>query len=502
MTVTALSPRVFDGPLDATDIGMVADLGAVLEGHGFAGADVLSALGAALPGGKSHLRDDVPLYLRRLADPTPLHTLIKLFVLLQSVDDSAAREAFAPIDLDRIERAGLVERGAAGVSARVRLSGYSGLLLAHDAYDPRATMNRDHVLDVNPTTTTLAALTVRRPVKTALDIGTGCGVMALLTARQSERVVGVDTNPRALNFAVFNAALNGVSNVEFRQGSLFEPVEGERFDLIVCNPPYVISPESRYVFRDGNRRGHALCQDVVRLAPAHLEVGGYATVLCNWGIAEGEDWSAPLRQWVSGSGCDSWFLCSGTQDPLTYAAMWNRGPDRAAYEDALDRWPAYHRELGFEAIGLGAVILRRRAAGSGWVRVDRLPEGPLESDGTLIPRIFHAQDRLSVLSSDDDLLSRACVPDSGHRLHQTLTLGDGRYLVREAEVELDAGLKFRGTVDPYTVHLLTCCDGRRTLGEIAADIATKSSEGREAIRRATAAIARRLASLGFLIPVD
>ncbi len=314
--------------------------------------------------------------------------------------------------------------------------------------------------------------------------------------------MGVDTNPRALNFATFNARLNDIDNVEFRQGSLFEPVAGERFDLIVCNPPYVISPESRYIFRDGDRKGDAFCEDVIRRLPRYLEAGGYATVLCNWGIRAGEDWSATLRRWVDGSGCDAWLLCSATQDPLTYAALWNRGPGGAGYDDALDRWTTYHRELGFETIGLGAVILRRRASGPAWVRTDKFPEPPLEPDDTLIVRIFDAQDRLSELGNDDDMLSRTFMVARDHRLQQTLALEDGRYVVRAAEIQLEAGLKFRGSVDPYTTHMLTRCDGHRSLGDVAAELAATSSHDPQTVRTATAAIARRLVSLGFLIPLD
>jgi methylase of polypeptide subunit release factors len=501
MTVLRPAPA-FQGPLDSTDLSAVETLGRTLIAHGFASDAVLAALGPPLAQTRSHVRDDVPLYLRRLSVRTPLHTLIKIFVLCQAVDEDAAAEAFAPLSLDDVARLGVIERDDAGVIARVRLSGCSGLLLTHDAYDPRGTTNRDHVLDVNPTTNTLASLTVRRRVRSALDIGTGCGVVALMAARHSDRVVGVDTNPRALNYAVFNAALNGLHNVEFRQGSLFDPVHRERFDLIACNPPYVISPESRYIFRDGDRRGHGLCEEVVRRAPEHLESGGYATILCNWGIGPGEHWSAPLREWVAESTCDTWLLCSGTQDPLTYAAIWNRGPDAAGYREALETWPAYHRELDFEKIGIGAVILRRRSTAGGWVRTDVLPDGPFEPDETLIPRIFDAQDRLAALPSDDALLASACLPTNTHELHQVLTLRDGRYVVRDAEIRLDAGLKFRGTVDPYTTHLLTRCNGQVTLEEIADDIASRASNTREEVRRATATIARRLISLGFLIPVN
>jgi hypothetical protein len=228
----------FQGPLNADDGDAITTFRELLAAHGFAGNAVLSALGGTLPQGKFHLREDLPLYLRRLKDATPINTLIGLFVLDQALDESVVREAIDPLQPSDLERMGLVEREAGAVRARVKLSGYDGLVLAHDRYDDRSAAPRaDHVLEVNPTTVTLGGMTVRRHARRALDVGTGCGVLALVAARHSDRVIATDTNQRALNFAAFNAELNGVTNVEFRQGSLFEPVAGERFDLIVCNPP-------------------------------------------------------------------------------------------------------------------------------------------------------------------------------------------------------------------------------------------------------------------------
>ena len=64
-------------------------------------------------------------------------------------------------------------------------------------------------------------------------------------------MTAVDVNPRALRYAALNARLNGLANVETREGSWLEPVADERFDLVVCNPPYVLSPDRDYLFRDG-----------------------------------------------------------------------------------------------------------------------------------------------------------------------------------------------------------------------------------------------------------
>jgi len=71
----------------------------------------------------------------------------------------------------------------------------------------------------------------------------------------AERVVATDVNERALAFAAFNLALNGVENVELRAGSFLEPVAGEQFDLVVANPPWLpgaaVSPLERAVYDPG-----------------------------------------------------------------------------------------------------------------------------------------------------------------------------------------------------------------------------------------------------------
>jgi methylase of polypeptide subunit release factors len=491
---------VFDGPLHITDPSAIATLKQVLDRQGFTGDGIVRALGAPLPPGKSHQRDDLPLYLRRLDAPTPLNTLVKLFVLDRSVDESRAAAAFAPLDLEALREIGLVENGPRGLRARLRLSVHEGLVLAHDAYDDhQQALRPDHVLDVNPTTIALSHLTVRRPVSRALEIGTGCGVLALKAARHATHVVATDTNPRALNLAAFNAAINGVTNVEWRLGSLFEPVAGERFDLLFANPPYVISPDSQFIFRDGGRRGHALCEEVVRRAPAFLADGGFASFLINWAIGRDEEWSAALRGWVEANGCDSWLLMSALEEPLTYAALWNRSRDRDTYGAALDRWGRYFEELGVRAIGMGGIVLRRRASGQAWLRADHLPASITSPSGHHVERLFAAEDRLAALSDDAALLARPFTAVDDHRVRQVLRIEDGRYSVEGAEVFLHGGLPMTGRVDALAIQLLGRCHGERPLGAIAEDLAREAGVEPAAFVPAAAAIARRLIASGFLV---
>ncbi|HEX4912835.1 MAG TPA: class I SAM-dependent methyltransferase, partial [Vicinamibacterales bacterium] len=468
------APALFDGPLNASSLPLIHALRDVLATHGFTGSAATDAIGPPLPPGKAHLRDDLPLYLHRLAAPTPINTLVKLFMLDRTVDEQLARQAFAPLELDDVRGLGLIEYGPRGVRACLRLSMHDGLLLAHDAYDEETrTLRADHVLDVNPTTIALSNLTVRRHAGRALEIGTGCGALALRAARHADHVVGTDTNPRALNVAVFNAAINGISNVEFRLGSLYDAVDGETFDLIFCNPPYVISPDSQFIFRDGGRRGDALCEEIVRRTPAYLNDGGFATFLVNWVVRAEEEWSAPLRRWVDNNNCDSWLMMSAAQDPVTYAGIWTRSRDRDGYAAALDRWIRYFNELEAAVIGLGAVVLRKRGTAAGWVRADRMLDNVTAPAGAHIERLFAAEDRLSSLSGDAALLDSVFVAATDHQLQQRLKLTGGRYVIDSAQVALDPGLPFYGSVDAYATQLLARCTGERTLRAIAEEIAVE-----------------------------
>src|SRR5688572_8695768 len=218
-------------------------------------------------------------------DGSPFSTLVTLFWSGGTVDARQVEAALGPIGLTDLEEAGLIEVRDGLAHPLCLIRPVNQLLVASDVPASVA----DRVLGVVPASETLANLTVRRPAKRALDLGTGCGVQGLLLARHSETVISIDVNPRALAFATFNAALNEAANVEVRQGSWFDQVDDERFDTIACNPPYVISPDTAFTYRDGGLPRDAVSQMVVREAAGHLAEGGFATILVNW--IHDESWS-------------------------------------------------------------------------------------------------------------------------------------------------------------------------------------------------------------------
>jgi release factor glutamine methyltransferase len=95
-----------------------------------------------------------------------------------------------------------------------------------------------------------------------LDMGTGCGILAVLAAEKAEKVVAVDVNPHAVTCAKKNAELNGVAaKIDARLGNLFDAVAfDEKFDLILFNAPYLPVEEDEgkgliEVAWDGGRTG-------------------------------------------------------------------------------------------------------------------------------------------------------------------------------------------------------------------------------------------------------
>ncbi|WP_462418586.1 DUF7059 domain-containing protein [Kytococcus sp. Marseille-QA3725] len=224
----------------------------------------------------------------------------------------------------------------------------------------------DHVLGIGGASATLASWTPRPQVARALDLGTGCGVQALLLGPHAGSVAATDISERALEFARFTAALNEVE-LDLRAGSLTEPVAGEQFDLIVSNPPFVITPRTEgvpvYEYRDGNTEGDGITTGLIGDVAARLAPGGIATMLGNWEVREGQDWRERLRPVLEAAGVDAWVILREVQDPAQYAETWARDgghtPGTEEYEAMYTAWLEDFAARGTAEIGFGVIVLHR-----------------------------------------------------------------------------------------------------------------------------------------------
>ena len=460
--------------------------------------------------------------LRATRGGSPLETLVRLFLLQQQVTYGAAAAAL-PVE-DCLADGWLVRDGddiRATVDVRPYANEVAGMPSA-DAWvvsdlgcavggaggigsggSSAGVARKDLVLGVGGASTTLANLAVRRPARAVLDLGTGSGVQALHAARHAQQVTATDLNPRALQFTRLTLALSGFDNVDVAEGSLFEPVADRRFDLVVSNPPFVISPGSRFVYRDGGMSGDDLCRSIVRGAAAHLEPGGYCQLLANWQHVKGEDWHERLAGWVAGTGLDAWVVQRQVQDIAEYAELWlrdggdhlGRGDDyRARYGEWLD---AFESE-GVEGVGFGWITLRMGGSADPVVRIEEWPH-PVEQP--LGPHIDSWFDRQDFLRSHDDaaLLAARYVLDDEVVQEQVGAPGaeDPEHVI----LRHNRGMRRATKVDTVAAGFVGACDGTLAAGDIVDAIAHLLGEERVVLRDRVPESLRLLTEQGFVTPV-
>ena len=414
-------------------------------------------------------RNETTPALRRTPGGSPLETLTRLF-LLQAVVDLDAAERALPGLVDRLAAEGFVERSVGEVAARLDVRPYAAdgdnLWVASDLTPGLdGSPNRvgpDHVLGISSASTSLAQLTIREPVGRSLDLGTGCGVQALHLAGHSTSVVATDVNQRALRLTRFNVALNDVRTpVDVRSGSFFEPVAGERFDLIATNPPFVISPATgeRLVYRDSGLPGDRVVEDIVRAAPGHLTEGGWCQVLANWVIPTGAAWQERLASWIDAE-CDAYVVQREVIDPASYVELWLKdagqhgAPD---YATRYDTWLSWFEQQGIEAVGFGWINLRRSGASD---PARELLEWPYDVEQPIAPAL-HAW-----ATAGDAVVDLGSRPVVRNDIQQETVGAPGAADPEVVVLRQQRGLRRARQADTVEAALVGACDGELTVGQI------------------------------------
>jgi methylase of polypeptide subunit release factors len=319
------------------------------------------------------------------------------------------------------------------------------------------------VLGVGGASTTLAGATLRHPVGTALDLGTGCGVQALHLSTHAQQVTATDLSARALRFAATTAALNGL-DWDLRRGDLVEPVRGRRFDLVVSNPPFIVGPGvQRYDYRDSGRAGDGVCAELVAAAPDLLNPGGCVQFLANWLHVAGERWEDRVAGWLAGTGLDAWVIQREVSDPVGYVSLWLAD----AAEDAVHQpavaaaWLDWFDAAKVEAVGFGLVTLRAGGHDDPTVRIEDLRQ-PLDAPlGPEVAAWFERQDWLR----SHDLLNATFTTAGDLRLTQEARMGADGWEVGRQILGLAGGLRWAEEVDPVALALVGGCNGSVSLGD-------------------------------------
>jgi methylase of polypeptide subunit release factors len=449
------------------------------------------------------------------ADPAAL--LARVFVLGESVDADALGAALPTLGVEGAARLGLVVREGERVAPLVDLRPYAFVdphgagewWIASDLGElaTGAPLRVDHVLGVGGASTTLAALQFPDDVERVLDLGTGCGIQALHARRFARHVVATDISERALDFARLNVELNGVDGVEFRLGSLYEPVAGERFDRIVSNPPFVITPRSlevpEYEYRDGGLEGDALVASVVSGAAEHLLPGGTAQLLGNWEYRWNADGLERAAGWAASAGLDAWIIERDRLDPARYAETWIRdGGTRAGtpeFERLCAAWLDDFARRGVTEVGFGYLVLRRPDAAPRFQRTERAsaPLDGVAGIGAHLSTALAARDAVAVLDDEALLAARLRVASdvTEERSHWPGAEDPSVIVLRQG-----GGLRRELRADAALAAVVGACDGELQLGVIVDAVAELLGVEADRMRAALLAEARELVVDGILQP--
>ena len=449
-------------------------------------------------------KKDLPSSLYRTRGGTAPETLIRLFFLEVPVEAARAREALAPMPLEAWLNAGLVEERGGWVKPCVRLMPRLGRLFASDLLHESAAARRaDFVVPVGGSSLLLAKVAVRHRVRQALDLGTGCGVIALVMAATSDHVCATDKNARALSFTRLNARLNDVSNVECLEGDLFAPVAERRFDLILSNPPYVISPSSRFVYRDSGLRGDEFCRRLARDAAELLEEGGYLQMICNWPHVAGRSWKDCVAQWFEDTGCDAMVWGGDTQDASAYAKSWihdTETSDADTVQRLYDDWMRYFERERIEAVSYGIVMMRRSSKTTNWLAIDDRPEAFADSCGDACVASFAREDLLRSLPDERQLLDERFRLSPDLRVVQRARPTEDGWSVEELRLKLCEGLLYDVRVDANVAELLMRCRGERRLRDVFEEISAEKRVDFAALMPGGLDLVRKLVRRGYLLP--
>lgn len=422
-------------------------------------------------------------------------------------------------------------------------------------------------MPVGGATRTLAALAAYGAGERVLDVGTGCGYHAILAALCGARVTATDVSARALGYARFNAALAG-AEIDFRRGSLLEPVRGprsdpadavdsadslsaarERYDVVVSNPPFVITPEAARAdgvrtYRDGGREGDSLLAELVGELRGVLAPGGRAWMLGNWEIKASDaapdrpfdavpDWAHGPAAWIP-DGLDAWVIQREVLAPPDYAEMWLRDggqtPRDRGYEKAYAAWLEDFARRGVVGVGMGYISVRapegdtgdwnagdRDAAGSNagdwdaaclnaagsnaedsakrrpWRRFEELSgPAPIDLHG-YVEGVWAHRDLLRAGDSAF-LAARLVCRGVEHRLHAP---GQAEpFMLKLAQA---AGFAAEVQVTSAVAGVVGACDGELPLGALCDAVAQLLGEPVEDVRTEVLPAVRELVGLGILV---
>jgi predicted RNA methylase len=436
----------------------------------------------------------------KLQDRTPLNLLLRWFYLSSRLTADDIAESIPEWFLEVACASKILRKEGNHFIPLVFLGHFMGHWIASDQTARFDAAEPNFVLWPNNTTQFLRNFTVQRPSRATLDLGTGNGAQALGAALFSEKIVGTDLNARALEFADFNAKLNGIEKVEWVYGDAFAPVKGRKFDLIVSNPPFFIGPSNHFLFCDNSMELDQFCRHCAREGAMHLEEGGYLQMLCEWVETKGQRWQDRVEEWFEGTGCDAWVVHGQMRTADQYAfdrlRELSKGHDidTAVYQSYAD----YFRERNVEAVHNGLIAMRKRF-GHNWHLMESVGNIANQPFGDLVYRRFAGIDFLSANPSAEQMLAIRPKLPPHILLDQTLRRAEDGWDNVSLTLKLARGVPCTFSLQQQVAEFVSQFDGKRALGDLVKGMSAQVKAPPETVEKECVQLVRKLIENGFVL---
>jgi len=401
-----------------------------------------------------------------------LDAIIRLFVFGESLSSSEVVPLFPADVWQAFTQTGLLQSDgdeASNCVASVALYPIRDLFMASDRWTKPDHSLRPMFPDIVYPALTKAVrqfidYTSYAPCEDFLELCAGTAPAALLAARSARNVWATDIAERSVDFARFNAALNGIHNVTFASGDLYEPVQGRTFDRIAAHPPYVPVLKPAEIFYGGGEIGEEITKRIIAELPGKLKPGGRLYCRTLGTERPGHPFEERIREWLGDKhqDFDVALFTIQTLEPRQFSLY--ETVSKSGGKEQFAQWEKLFEKNEVRGLVVGIVVIQRLA--------EQRPAFTIRRDlGSSTPAAalewaIRWETEIRLEGSEQRLLQAKLLATPGTEIIVRHVLRDGEISPESITLSTKQPFATELRVQPWMTMLLPRCDGKTTVVEL------------------------------------
>jgi SAM-dependent methyltransferase len=302
------------------------------------------------------------------------------------------------------------------------------------------------------------------PCEDFLELCAGTAPAALLAARTAKNIWATDIAERSIEFAKFNAALNGIDNVTFALGDLYQPVEGLTFDRITAHPPYVPVLKTAEIFYGGGEVGEAITQRIIEGLPGKLKPGGRFYCRTMGTDRPGQNFENRVREWLG---------VNQAEFDVAFFTLQSLEPRQFALEETLAKnggreqylqWEKLFTRNDVRELVLGILIVQKASGKRPSFTLRRTIRSATPS--AALEWAMHWETEMQTEGAVQRLLEAKPLAAPGIEIIVRHILREGEISAENFTLSIELPFASDCKVQPWMAALLPRCDGKTSVADL------------------------------------